>query len=142
MTVEAMPKTPSGKIDRRALPVPDSQRQELSQGYAAPQSELEQFAGGCLVEVAEARSRGDSRQFLRDWRQFADDSASCSPSPGSIKHTELPVVKLFQHPTIAQLANYLNQGQSASASTNNKFQDRADRQRAAFNRSKQFTKRR
>jgi len=54
---------------------------------------------------------------------------------------DLPIVKLFQHPTIAQLANYLNEGKTAIAS-NNKFQDRADRQKAAFNRQKQSIKKR
>ncbi|WP_373536478.1 amino acid adenylation domain-containing protein [Microcoleus sp.] len=140
VTVEAMPKTPSGKIDRRALPPPDSQRQELSQGYAAPQSDLEKVLAGIWSKLLKLDRVGIHDNFF----EIGGNSLmtlQIAVQVRALLEKDLPVVKLFQHPTIAQLANYLNQGESTNQSSN-KFQDRADRQKAAFNRSKQFTKRR
>ncbi|MEG4959437.1 MULTISPECIES: amino acid adenylation domain-containing protein [unclassified Microcoleus] len=140
VNVEAMPKTPSGKIDRRALPAPDSQRQEQSQSYAAPQSELELLLAGVWSKLLKLDRVGIHDNFF----EIGGNSLmtlQVAVQVRALVHTDLAVVKLFQHPTIAQLANYLNQGQSASPS-NNKFQDRADRQKAAFNRQKQSTKKR
>ncbi|MEG5139576.1 MULTISPECIES: non-ribosomal peptide synthetase [unclassified Microcoleus] len=139
MTVEAMPKTPSGKIDRRALPAPDSQRQELSQGYAAPQSELEKVLAGIWSKLLKFDRVGIHDNFF----EIGGNSLmtlQIALQVRALLQKDLPVVKLFQHPTIAQLANYLNQGESTKQSSN-KFQDRADRQKAAFGRSKQSTKR-
>ncbi|MEG3938617.1 amino acid adenylation domain-containing protein [Microcoleus sp. S36b_A3] len=140
VTVEAMPKTPSGKIDRRALPPPDSQRQELSQGYAAPQGELEKVLAGIWSKLLKLDRVGIHDNFF----EIGGNSLmtlQIAVQVRALLEKDLPVVKLFQHPTIAQLANYLNQGEGTNQSSN-KFQDRADRQKAAFNRSKQFTKRR
>ncbi len=138
MTVEAMPKTPSGKIDRRALPVPDSQRQELSQSYAAPQSELERLLAGVWSKLLKLDRVGIHDNFF----EIGGNSLMTLQVAVQVRDllsTDLPVVKLFQYPTIAQLANYLDRGKSANESTN-KFQDRADRQKAAFKRQKQSTK--
>ena len=148
MTVEAMPKTPSGKIDRRALPAPDSQRQEQSQSYAAwfdfahqpPQSELECLLAGVWSKLLKIDRVGIHDNFF----EIGGNSLMTLQVAVQVREllgTDLPIVKLFQHPTIAQLANYLNEGKSAIPS-NNKFQDRADRQKAAFNRQKQSTKKR
>jgi amino acid adenylation domain-containing protein len=139
MTVEAMPKTPSGKIDRRALPAPDSQRQELSQGYAAPQSELEKVLAGIWSKLLKLDRVGIHDNFF----EIGGNSLmtlQIAVQVRALLQKDLPVVKLFQYPTIAQLANYLNQGEGTKQSSN-KFQDRADRQKAAFGRSKQSTKR-
>jgi amino acid adenylation domain-containing protein len=138
MTVEAMPKTPSGKIDRRALPAPDSQRQEQSQSYAAPQSELEKVLAGIWSKLLKLDRVGIHDNFF----EIGGNSLmtlQIAVQVRTLLQKDLPIVKLFQHPTIAQLANYLNQGQTTSPSTN-KFQDRADRQKAAFKRQKQSTK--
>ncbi|MEG4442911.1 amino acid adenylation domain-containing protein [Microcoleus sp. AT9_B5] len=138
VNVEAMPKTPSGKIDRRALPAPDSQRQEQSQSYAAPQSELELLLAGVWSKLLKLDRVGIHDNFF----EIGGNSLMTLQVAVQVRDllaTDLPVVKLFQHPTIAQLANYLNQGKSANESTN-KFQDRADRQKAAFKRQKQSTK--
>ncbi|MEG4505908.1 amino acid adenylation domain-containing protein [Microcoleus sp. F6_B4] len=138
VNVEAMPKTPSGKIDRRALPAPDSQRQEQSQSYAAPQSELELLLAGVWSKLLKLDRVGIHDNFF----EIGGNSLmtlQVAVQVRTLLGKDLPVVKLFQHPTIAQLANYLNQGKSANESTN-KFQDRADRQKAAFKRQKQSTK--
>ncbi|MBE9186425.1 amino acid adenylation domain-containing protein [Microcoleus sp. LEGE 07076] len=140
VTVETMPKTPSGKIDRRALPVPEPQRQEQSQSYAAPQTELERVLAGVWSKLLKIDRAGIHDNFF----EIGGNSLMTLQVVVQVRTLlgmDLPVVKLFQHPTIAQLANFLDRGQSAKEPPN-KIQDRADRQKAAFNRSKQFTKRR
>jgi amino acid adenylation domain-containing protein len=139
MTVETMPKTPSGKIDRRALPAPKKQ-QVQSQSYAQPQSDLERVLAGIWSNLLRLDRVGIHDNFF----EIGGNSLMTLQVAVQVRELlkiDLPVVKLFQHPTIAQLANYLHQGRNANAA-GDKIQDRADRQRAAFSRSKQFTKRR
>ena len=39
--LEALPRTPGGKVDRRALPAPTADRPHLKESYAAPRTEVE-----------------------------------------------------------------------------------------------------
>ncbi|MCA9689270.1 MAG: amino acid adenylation domain-containing protein, partial [Myxococcales bacterium] len=47
----AVPTTPSGKVDRAALPDPDGLRPELEVGYVAPRTPVEQLVCGVWSEV-------------------------------------------------------------------------------------------
>lgn len=135
MTVEAMPQTPSGKIDRRALPTPNSQRPQIEQTYVAPKSELECFLVSVWCQILKLDKVGIHDNFF----ELGGNSLAFLQVAQALQQKlkiDLPVVKLFQHPTIAELANYLSCGSGESLSID-KHQDRAQRQKAAFERRKQ-----
>ncbi|EGH34912.1 amino acid adenylation, partial [Pseudomonas syringae pv. japonica str. M301072] len=48
--LEAMPLTPNGKLDRKALPAPDAQAL-ISRGYEAPQGEVETLLASIWADV-------------------------------------------------------------------------------------------
>src|SRR5262249_47245065 len=49
--LEVMPRTPSGKVDRRALPVPDRARPDLAEEFAAPHTPWEMLLAAIWQEV-------------------------------------------------------------------------------------------
>ncbi|GHO51755.1 hypothetical protein KSB_02300 [Ktedonobacter robiniae] len=49
--LEKLPQTPNGKVDRRALPVPESNVQEFIESYVAPRTTLEQQIAAIWSEV-------------------------------------------------------------------------------------------
>jgi amino acid adenylation domain-containing protein len=51
MTLDALPLTPSGKIDRGSLPEPDLSRRELEQAFVPPQSPVEEVLAGIWTQV-------------------------------------------------------------------------------------------
>ena len=49
--LEALPRTPNGKVERRALPVPDKARPELEETFVAPRTPVEEVLAGIWAEV-------------------------------------------------------------------------------------------
>jgi amino acid adenylation domain-containing protein len=100
-----LPLTPSGKINRRALPAPEFAAQ-LKQDYLAPRTEVEELLCGVWAEVLKLPRVGINDNFfelgghsLLAVRLFARIEKVCN------KH--LPLATLFQAPTVAQLAQVL-----------------------------------
>jgi amino acid adenylation domain-containing protein len=135
ISVEAMPLTPSGKIDRRALPAPDTRRPQLAQAYRAPRNPSEQLLGAIWGELLHLDQVGIDDNFF----ELGGDSLLILQVAAQIQqqlNIEIPVVKLFQYPTIAELANFLNQGASDRPSQT-QYQERAQRQKARLDHRKQ-----
>lgn len=128
--VAALPLTPSGKVDRRALPPPDRRRPELVTPFTAPRP-------GRETELAEIWS-----SLLRLDRVGADDNFFELGGNSLLAMqllvrlqpmllAPLSVAKLFEHPTVRALAAHLEGGGTATAAAP-AAEARARRQRAAY----------
>jgi amino acid adenylation domain-containing protein len=102
----ALPLNPSGKVDRKALPAPDSERPELVRGRVAPRNELERRLAALWSEILGAGQIGVHDNFFElggDSIQGAMLINRLQKELGRIVY----VMALFDAPTVAQLADFL-----------------------------------
>jgi aspartate racemase len=115
--LEAMPLTPNGKIDRRALPIPDSTRREQEDNFVAPSTPTEEILAAIWAEVLGLQQVGINDNFF----ELGGHSMLAARLLAQIEKAfgkNLPLATLFQSPTIEQLANILRQkGWSAPCQT-------------------------
>jgi amino acid adenylation domain-containing protein len=105
--VDAMPLTPNGKIDRRALPAPDLSTTDTSQHYVAPQTLIEKTVTKIWAEVL-GLERVSTDEFFLD---LGGHSLLAVQIINQIRDTlavELPIKSLFENPTIAKLAKLIS----------------------------------
>ena len=62
--LQAFPLSPNGKVDRRALPVPDAGRPELSQTFVAPRSATEELLAEIWSEILGVEKIGIHDNFF------------------------------------------------------------------------------
>ena len=62
--LDDMPRTPNGKVDRKALPEPGSERPELENQFEAPTSEAERGLAGIWVDVLGIEKVGVNDNFF------------------------------------------------------------------------------
>jgi amino acid adenylation domain-containing protein len=108
VTLEALPLTPSGKVDRRALPAPGSER-PVDADFAAPRNPIEEVLAGIFGEVLKLDRVGIHDDFF----VLGGHSllvAQVSTRVRQALHTELPIVEIFRNPTVAQLAERVQSG--------------------------------
>ena len=109
--VEDFPKTASGKIDKKALPKPASDRPELSVLYKAPQTTAEMQISDLWAKLFGINKVGADDNFF----ELGGNSLLAVKTITTLKEEyqyNLPVTKLYQHPTISQIAAFL-EGNSA-----------------------------
>ena len=70
VAVAALPRTPSGKVDRRALPEPGPERPALEGAYVAPRTPAEQVLADIWAQVLRLRAGGGGGQLLQPGRQL------------------------------------------------------------------------
>jgi amino acid adenylation domain-containing protein len=109
-----LPRTPSGKIDRRALPAPESLRTEPDAAYVPPQSELERIIAGIWQEVLGVERVGSHDNFF----ELGGHSLQVVQVHGRLREAlgrEIDIILLFQRPTVSALARELRQGEEKPA---------------------------
>src|SRR5882724_3348244 len=102
--LDAMPLTPNGKLDRSALPVPDSSRPQLDVAYAAPRSSIEEKLVEVWQEILDVRPIGIHDNFF-DLGGHSLAGASLISRLNRIFGLDLAVRVLFEAPTVAQLTS-------------------------------------
>ncbi|MEH1807642.1 amino acid adenylation domain-containing protein [Nostoc sp.] len=131
--LDTLPLLPNGKVNRRALPLPEDLRPALTTTYQVPQSEMEQQIAKLWQEVLHLERVGIHDNFF--------DLGGHSLLMIQVNHKlqvnlqrNISVVEMFQNPTIYSLAQYLSQQRQLSFTGT---RDRANKQIEAINRQKQ-----
>ena len=107
--LEELPLTPSGKIDRRALPAPQQFRQELEARFEAPHSPTEEVLASIWSEILKVDRVGIHDNFF----DLGGHSLVATRVIARMRvafGTELPLRLMFDSPTIAALANIIEKG--------------------------------
>jgi amino acid adenylation domain-containing protein len=105
--MDEFPKTSSGKIDRKSLPKPDNKRPELSVLFKAPVTITEKRLATLWTELLQIDPIGINDHFF----ELGGNSllAVKMVADLQLKHQlKLPVTKLYQYPTIAGVAGFLD----------------------------------
>jgi len=103
VTLESMPLSETGKIDRDSLPAPEQSRPALEQSYAAPATALEKVLAEIIGEVLKIERVGVGDNFF----ELGGHSLLAARVVSKIRQIfaiELPVRQLFEEPTINGLA--------------------------------------
>jgi amino acid adenylation domain-containing protein len=112
--LDALPLTPSGKLDRRALPAPDPARQALADEYVAPANPLEEVLAGIWSWVL-----GVERVGVRDsFFDLGGDSLLSLRVVARVRETlqaEVPLRAFFERPTVAGMADTLRRDPGCGA---------------------------
>ena len=122
IVLDALPLTPSGKINRRALPMPTIRRPELSTALVMPQTEVEQLIATVWQEILQLDTVGIHDNFF----ELGGHSLLLTQAYNKLVRvgkanglfgSELAMVKLFEYPTIHALATYIHRTQAVSGAT-------------------------
>ena len=104
--LENMPLTPNGKIDRRALPDLDTDSEDITENYVAPRTDLEKAIGKIWAKVLGKQQVSIYDNFF----ELGGHSLLATQLISRIRdalQVELSVSNLFEAPTVASLAKYI-----------------------------------
>ncbi|WP_156094992.1 non-ribosomal peptide synthetase, partial [Nocardia lijiangensis] len=104
--IDAIPVTANGKVDYRALPVPDPGNQES--GYRAPQGLVEQTVAGIFADLLDRPEIGADDNFF-DLGGNSLVATRALSRIGEVVGVAVPVQVIFEAPTVADLAERISQ---------------------------------
>jgi amino acid adenylation domain-containing protein len=106
--LDELPHTTSGKIDKLALPNPGSKRPELEVLYKAPATKTETLLANCWASLLQLDKVGTEDNFF----ELGGNSLVALKTVSALreKGLEMPITKLYQFPTVAAGAAWLEGG--------------------------------
>ena len=107
--VGALPLTPSGKLDRRALPIPGEVRLRAGAEPAAPRTPAEELLASLWAEVLKVDRVGVDESFF-DLGGHSLLAVQLASRISTVLKRDVSVKMLFLHPTVAELAGALERG--------------------------------
>ncbi len=125
--VDKFPLTPNAKLDRQALPPPKGKRPLLAQDFVTPRTVAEKQLATLWCELLQLEEVGIDDSFF----ELGGNSLAAVRMVNRY-HTgfgrEISPVKIFQYPTIAQLAEFL-EGSDKKADFISEVENRTRRER-------------
>jgi amino acid adenylation domain-containing protein len=115
VTLEALPLTPSGKVDRRALPAPEGERPRLATAFVAPRTPVEETLAGIYAQVLGLEQVGVHDDFF-DLGGHSLLATQVMSRVHNAFYVHLPLRRLFETPTVAGLAQAIDDEQQADPS--------------------------
>jgi amino acid adenylation domain-containing protein len=110
--LDALPQTPNGKIDRKALPAPDQGRPDGTVAFVAPRTPTEEILARAWAEVLGLEQVGVNDNFF-DLGGHSLQAVQFVARIAKALGRDVPVKTLFLHPTVAALAEELESGGAA-----------------------------
>jgi amino acid adenylation domain-containing protein len=111
--LDRIPLTPNGKIDRRALPIPEA---GVTTAYTPPRNAREEKLAAVWAEVLNTAK--EKIGIDDDFFQLGGHSLKATILISKIHKeldTEIPLREVFQRPTIRGLSDYINRDQAGGA---------------------------
>jgi len=107
MYIEGIPLLANGKVDRRALPIPDDERLALKKIYTAPRNTLEEYLADMWQELLGVQQIGVHDNFF----ELGGNSILGATFVNKLQDEMgeyIYLIAIFDAPTISKLALYLN----------------------------------
>jgi amino acid adenylation domain-containing protein len=107
VTLERFPLTPNGKVDRKALPAPDTSRSETERSLVAPGNAAEKTLAGIWCEILGIKQVGIHDNFF----ELGGHSLLAVRLQARVEKEmghKLPLIAIFQSPTIQKLARTMS----------------------------------
>jgi amino acid adenylation domain-containing protein len=104
--MESFPLTPSGKLDRKALPTPDGTRSDLESAFIAPRTVAEEIVARIWAQVIKIDRVGIGDNFF----DLGGHSLLATQIVARVRdafQTELPLSKLYENPTVEGIIDAL-----------------------------------
>lgn len=139
--LEQLPKTSSGKLDRRALPTAEQPRAEERSTYVAPKEEWELRIAEIWKRVLNLKDVGVHDNFF----DLGGNSLHLTIIKSALREVTgkpLTMLELMRLPTIHALARFLAEAPGSEAPSFARVQDRARKQKLEMERKKQLMQRR
>ncbi|MBM4094178.1 MAG: AMP-binding protein, partial [Planctomycetes bacterium] len=109
--LDTLPISPNGKVDRKALPAPERLRPNLDRPYVAPRTEAERVLAEIWAEVLGVEKVGVHDNYFELGGASINSLrivARASEASLSINAELLKPELLFEHPTVAELAELVS----------------------------------
>ncbi|HEV2844099.1 MAG TPA: phosphopantetheine-binding protein, partial [Thermoanaerobaculia bacterium] len=132
MRLDALPLSSNGKVDRKALPEPETLRQsEAPAGgsYVAPETDLERVIAGVVAQVLGVPRVGAHDNFF-DLGASSVHVVRVHNALHAALGREISLIDMFNHPSVHRLAQHLGEGGGGvAAPAPSQAEERAERLR-------------
>jgi hypothetical protein len=135
VSLPALPLTPHGKVDVKALPAPDGARPSVAAAYAPPRSALERRNATVWQEILKVDQVGLHDNFF----ELGGNSLLAARVHARLREAlqaDLALLDMFKYPTVSALAQRMA-GATDGTDTAREIQDEAQRRRAALGKRQQ-----